>query len=65
MKIRDAIRELGYEPRRRNVWYQLLAEPESSPAHAVPAYEAVAVQRQYKHSGEASPDVLLPVINRA
>jgi cyclic dehypoxanthinyl futalosine synthase len=64
-EIRDAIRELGYEPRRRNVWYQLLEEPESTPAHAVPAYEAVAVQRQFKHSGEASTDVLLPVINRA
>ncbi len=66
-EIKDAIRELGYMPRRRNVWYQLLDDVADSPAHHVPAYDAIKVQREAKshakQGGEAAVE-LLPVIQR-
>lgn len=42
-EIKDAIRELGYEPRRRNVFYQLLDEPEAPAAKIVQSHPALAV----------------------
>ncbi len=72
-EIKDAIREVGYTPRRRNVWYQLLDDAADIPGHHVPAYDAIKVQRETKvtaksgstakQAGEGSVE-LLPVIQR-
>ncbi|MBX9791603.1 MAG: hypothetical protein K2Y37_22000 [Pirellulales bacterium] len=31
-EMQGAIRELGYTPRRRNVWYELVDDPQPAPA---------------------------------
>ncbi|MGC4003951.1 MAG: CofH family radical SAM protein [Pirellulales bacterium] len=60
-EMRDAIRELGYEPRRRNVWYQLLDDPGDSAAYAVPAYEAVKIRRD-ERAAQSTQATLLPIV---
>jgi cyclic dehypoxanthinyl futalosine synthase len=67
-QMRNAIREVGYLPRRRNVFYQLLEEPPESPAFNVPAYAAVQTQRAAKHVSAnplARASELLRVVNQA
>ncbi|MDX1963536.1 MAG: cyclic dehypoxanthinyl futalosine synthase [Pirellulales bacterium] len=62
-QMRDAIREVGYIPRRRNVFYELLPEPADSAAYDVPAYQAVSVQQQTAQ--QAAQQILDPKLARA